>query len=72
MRTLKWFKARIGKRIYRDANKCKCETCYVITLNGLTVNDEDHAEYLYNLQNDFYADDKFDLNYRDKLLVKEK
>ncbi len=46
MRTLTWFKNRIGKRIYRDKTSCNCETCARVYKEGLIVNDLNHAEYL--------------------------
>lgn len=65
MRTLKWFKNRIGKRIYRNRHKC-CKDCEEVAQNGLEVRDEMHANYLYETQNDF-ARDGIKLDYRDDL-----
>ena len=56
--SLKWFKNRIGKRIYRDDNHC-CDTCDEVFRNGIVVHDEQHAEYLY------MVNCEMDLNYRD-------
>lgn len=64
MKTLKWFENRIGKRIYRDDNVCGCKTCRDVTQHGIIVNDRDHAEYLFDCQNDYRADGIL-LNYRD-------
>lgn len=65
MRKKKWFIERIGKKIYRNKDNCKCKTCAIIVEFGLTISDKEHADYLYTLQNDFFAEG-LDLNYRDK------
>jgi len=62
--TLKYFKNRIGKRIYRDDSGCPCHDCKRIVEEGLIIADEDHAEYLYDMQNEF-ANCGTLLNYRD-------
>ncbi len=49
---LKWFKDRIGTRIFRLNNKCDCEVCKSVYVNGLIVEDELHAQYLYDCQNE--------------------
>lgn len=64
-RSLKWFLDRVGKRIYRDDTSCTCGTCKKNNKDGLIVNDEQHAEYLHTIQNDFAFENKF-LNYRDE------
>ncbi len=61
----KWFKKRIGKRIYRDPVDC-CFYCGDIADNGLTVQDDFHAAHLAATDSDFGAEGTF-LNYRDKL-----
>jgi hypothetical protein len=65
MKPLSFFIKNIGKRIYRDANGCPCETCKEITENGLIVYDKDHADYLYIVQVD-YHEEGIELNYRTK------
>lgn len=65
MQTLEWFKERIGKRIYRDADGCKCLSCARIVEEGLVIHSEEHAEYVYDNQNDFGAEG-IKLNYRDE------
>lgn len=62
---LNWFKDRIGKRIYRGDNACGCLACKEVFKNGIVVNSEYHAQYLYNMQNDFGAEG-IELNYRDE------
>lgn len=68
MHILKWFKNRIGKRIYRDDDGCNCETCKDVVKTGLTIRDEQHAQYIYDIQNGF-ADEEVYLNYRDKKTI---
>lgn len=41
-----WFKERIGKRIYRTITSCNCLTCKRVYVEGLTIQDKDHAWYL--------------------------
>lgn len=45
----KWFKDRIGKRIYRRKTTCNCVCCQNIVKEGLIIRDEDHAEYLIDI-----------------------
>lgn len=52
MKTLKWFKDRIGKRIYRNDNECPCDYCKDICVNGLIIKNELHAQYLFDIQNE--------------------
>lgn len=66
MKTLEWFKQRIGKRIFRDDNACTCLTCEDVAKNGLVILSEEHADYLYWNQNEF-ANNGVMLNYRDTL-----
>ena len=66
MHTLQWFKNRIGRRIFRNDNKCPCNNCKVMTKEGLIVHDLYHAEGLFMIQNDYMAEGT-KLNYRDKL-----
>lgn len=64
MQTLSWFQNKIGKKIFRDYYKC-CDTCDEIFKNGLIIKDKEHAEVLYNTQNDFEVEGRV-MNYRDK------
>lgn len=61
--TLEDFKANIGKRIFRNDNRCTCLDCKRILEEGLIVTDENHAEYLYTIQNDLGCEG-IELNYR--------
>ncbi len=65
MHTLKWFINRIGKTVYRDDSKCGCFCCDNIVKNGVKIRNEQHAEYLHDVQHDFAAEGIL-LNYRDK------
>lgn len=68
LQTLKWFEQRIGKRVYRDSNHCngdKCKDCKMIEEVGIIVADEQHADYLYNMQLEYAQEGEF-LNYRDE------
>jgi hypothetical protein len=67
MQTLEWFKARVSKRIFRDDSGCPCYHCKYIAQNGIIVESEEHAEYMYWTQNEFFNDDGTILNYRDTL-----
>lgn len=62
--SIKWFTSRVNKRIFRNYHEC-CFHCSEVAENGLIVNDSNHAEYLYWIQND-YANEGVFLNYRDK------
>lgn len=57
---LVWFTNRIGKKVYRDKNRCSCDTCKKVFENGLKILDKQHAEYLSMVQYEL------DINYRDK------
>ena len=63
LKPLSFFLERIGKRIYRDHHEC-CHQCDLNYKNGLVINDEQHADYLYEVQNEF-ALEGIDLCYRD-------
>jgi len=67
----KWFIARIGKRIYRDAlGKC-CATCDDVEKNGLIIYDEMHADYLAGADYSFGAEGHY-CNYRDTKEIKRR
>lgn len=51
-----WFVNRIGKRIYRNKNACECKACQAINKNGLIVANKLHAQYLYDIEQDFNAE----------------
>jgi hypothetical protein len=49
---LKWFKDRVGKRVFRNESSCKCSFCTFNQKNGLIINDEMNAQYLFDMQNE--------------------
>lgn len=52
MKTKNWFIKKINKRIYRNKGTCECSTCKEVEKNGLIVMDENHAEYIFDVQNE--------------------
>ena len=62
-----WFKDRIGKRVFRNAVSCPCNTCTRVEKKGLIINDEMHAESLCDWEGIYMHEKEIDLNYRDKL-----
>ncbi len=67
-KTEEWFKARIGKRIYRDCQNPDhdetCPACKRNTEDGLVIRDAQHANYLAVIDADFAAEGVFS-NYRE-------
>lgn len=53
---LKWFKERAGKILFRNSNGCTCGICKNVEENGLLVEDEMHATYLYDNECDYTAE----------------
>ncbi len=51
-----WFRERIGKVVYRNETSCKCEICKDVFLNGLIINDQFHADYLYDCEAEYTAE----------------
>lgn len=43
---LKWFKAHVGRRIYRTHNGCDCKPCATVYKEGLIVRNQTHAMHL--------------------------
>lgn len=64
MKDLKWFLDRVGQEVFRD-NQCACHECIKMERNGEFISDNDHAQYMYVIQNKFEKIGE-DLNYRDK------
>ena len=52
----KWFRSKIGQRLYRNETNCQCDICKNVAENGLIVNDEFHADYLYDCETELTAD----------------
>lgn len=60
-RRLAWFKARVGKRLYRSKG-CPCPICLHVEKHGLWIKDDLHAQYLCDIEADcgyHYADTKW-------------
>lgn len=51
-----WFLDRIGKRVFRNMDKCDCAICAAIYEKGLVIVDRMMAQYLYDIETDFTAD----------------
>jgi hypothetical protein len=64
MKTLEYFISKIGQTIFRDDNGCPCKDCKEILEKGLVVRDEEHARYIFEMQNDLGVEG-IELNYRD-------
>lgn len=43
---LKWFKAHVGRRVYRTNNGCACKPCATVYEEGLIVRNQTHALHL--------------------------
>lgn len=65
IKSKEWFVENIGERVYRDSDDCECATCRDVVKNGLIIANEEHVEYLYMIQGDYFAEGIF-LNYRNK------
>lgn len=54
--SLQWFTSRINKTIgtKRPCKKtmCKCRSCQGAIKDGVIIRDKEHAEYLFNVQNE--------------------
>lgn len=59
-----WFLHHIGKTLFRNDNGCPCPVCQSVVQNGLIVNDESHARYIYDNECD-YNDERNPLKYFD-------
>ena len=57
----KWFQDRIGKRVFRNKNTCKCKTCEDVSEKGIIISDTYHASYLHDCESEM------NLDYRDSI-----
>lgn len=62
--TLEWFIQRVGNKVYRDAIPSDNIFSKKLGSTPVIIRDELHAQYLFDIQNDFIADG-VNLNYRD-------
>jgi len=54
MKRLNWFKSKIGQRLYRNKiNIDCCKHCDKVARNGLVVNDDMHANYLFDMEMEY-------------------
>lgn len=58
----KWFRDRIGTRLFRNSNGCPCAICSYILEMGVIVENQFHADYMCDNEGD-YAADGLDLKY---------
>ena len=65
LKSIEDLKSMIGKRIFRDKSTCPCPDCLGAEETGIIVRDEEHAEYLADIQAT-YAIEGILLNYRDE------
>lgn len=59
-----WFLDRIGKTVYRNKLSCTCLICQSVYDNGLFIEDEMQADYLWDMEG-CYAHDNVKLRYFD-------
>lgn len=52
----KWFRERIGARVYRNRDGCDCPSCEEVYQNGIRIADHYHAMYLYDMESCFTAE----------------
>lgn len=58
-----WFVDRIGKRVYRCPIKCQCDSCKNGHINGILIQDYEHAIYLHLAEGEMgirYTDAKYE------------
>lgn len=65
LKTKQWFIDRIGKIVIRDAIKGDCKAYLESGASAVFIKDELQAQYLFDVQNDFFIDNNINLNYRD-------
>lgn len=51
-----WFLDRVGKKVYRNDNGCKCPICEDVAYNGIIIGSAMHANYLYDIECGYNAD----------------
>lgn len=64
---LKWFKDRIGKRVFRNNSTCKCSVCASVEEKGLIIEDEMHASYLMDMEGCSWEDGQIGIKYFDTI-----
>lgn len=51
-----WFRSRIESTVYRNHNGCNCSVCQDVVTEGLRIENQMHADYLYDNECDSTAD----------------
>lgn len=49
---VEWFIERIGQIVFRQDNGCGCDTCKKVGKSGIEIKSQNHAQYLYDVQNE--------------------
>jgi hypothetical protein len=52
----KWFRSKIGSRLFRNDNGCICEICQHIVQNGLIITDQMQADHCYDTETEYTAE----------------
>lgn len=53
----KWFKDRIGKRVFRNNTTCQCSVCQSVYEKGIVIDNEMHASYMHDMEGCSWEDD---------------
>lgn len=65
LKDLQWFLDRVGKRVFRD-NVIDSEYDKKTSELGIIISNELQAQYMFDIQQDFYHESGINLNYRDE------
>lgn len=65
LRDKQWFLDRVGKTVYRDYQPTDSIFAKKLGYKPTTIHDADHAQYMFDIQSDMYADGGVIFNYRD-------
>lgn len=61
----KWFRDRIGKRVYRRAITGCCSVCDHGNKEGVLIHDRQHADYLHMVESESHLDGEESIRYFD-------
>lgn len=61
-----WFIDRIGKTVTRYFNTGVKKLDEICERKGIPIKDESQAQYMFDIQQEFYHESGITLNYRDK------
>lgn len=62
---LKWFEARIGKRVFRNMSSCPCRICTDVANHGLIIGDDGHHYYLLDVEGESQVEGDSPIKYFD-------